>query len=83
MSPAEEKLRGEILEYLARHPRAKDTIEGIVEWWLLEQRIVNAMRDVQQVLDQLVAEKLVLRQQGPDGTVHYSANPRPGQENRL
>jgi hypothetical protein len=26
----------EILEYLLRNPDAGNTIEGIVEWWLLE-----------------------------------------------
>jgi len=78
VSPAEEKLRRGILDYLARHPRAMDSIEGIVEWWLLEQRIVDTLRDVEKVLADLVAENLIRRKGGPDGKVFYHANPPDG-----
>jgi hypothetical protein len=29
-----QKLQREILSYLMRHPDAKDTLEGITQWWL-------------------------------------------------
>ena len=29
----------QILAYLVEHPKAQDTVEGIVEWWLLERAI--------------------------------------------
>ena len=43
----------EILKYLVRHPQAQDTVEGIVEWWLMEQRIVNASAEVKVALAEL------------------------------
>lgn len=55
-----------------------DSIEGIVEWWLLEQRIVDTVRDVEKALAALVAEKLIGRKEGPDGRVFYHANPSNG-----
>jgi len=79
VSSKEEKLRREILDYLSRHPRAKDSIEGIVEWWLLEQRIVDTKREVEKVLTQLVTEKLVGREVELDGTVYYHVSPRNGE----
>lgn len=64
----------EILAYLADHPQAQDTVEGIVEWWLLEQRLKQAVAQVQTALDQLVAEDLVIAREGPTGRVAYRSN---------
>ncbi len=50
-------LEREILGYLLRNPSGEDSIEGIVEWWLLEQRIMQANQEVRQAL-------AVLRQHG-------------------
>ena len=35
----ESKIGNEILAYLVDHPKTQDTLEGIVEWWLLERAI--------------------------------------------
>ena len=45
-----------ILKYLAEHPLAKDTVEGIVEWWLPDLSQSPAARDVQHALETLVLE---------------------------
>ena len=55
----------EILAYLADHPQAQDTVKGIVEWWLLEQRIKRAKTQVKAVLAQLVGEELMFARTGP------------------
>jgi hypothetical protein len=44
----------EILAYLAEHPDAQDTLEGIVHWWLLERNIKYQMNFVREILDDLV-----------------------------
>lgn len=44
------ELEREILGYLLRNPSGEDSIEGIAEWWLLEQRIVQARQEVRNAL---------------------------------
>ncbi|MCI0539578.1 MAG: hypothetical protein L0Z50_30580 [Verrucomicrobiales bacterium] len=64
----------DILAYLSEHPGAQDTLEGIVEWWLLERRIQRVTREVKTTLDDLVARALVTARHGLDGRVYYKAN---------
>jgi predicted transcriptional regulator len=66
----------EILTYLIEHPEAQDTMEGIVEWWLLEQPIKRQTTRVKTALAELVAMGLVLERQGQDGRVHYRTDRR-------
>jgi len=65
-----------ILGYLTGHPEAQDTIEGITEWWLLEQRIRLQISEVKQALAELVARGLVVESQGRDGRIRYAAKGR-------
>ena len=64
-----------ILAYLARHPAAKDGIEGIVEWWLLEQHIVNQTAIVRAALETLVRKGWLLAQGKAGRNPMYSINP--------
>jgi len=64
----------EILTYLAEHPDSSDTLEGIVEWWLLERRIQYAIAKVKDALAELVAKGLVLENKGRDARTHYRIN---------
>lgn len=50
----------EILRYLLRHPEAQDTLEGISEWWLLEETIIRKYAEVQAALRNLVDRGFVL-----------------------
>ena len=63
----------EILDYLARHPQAQDTVEGIAEWWILEQRAQASAVQVKAALERLVARGLVSAQTSRDGRVFYRA----------
>ena len=74
VEPAE--IAQEILAYLAEHPGAQDTLEGIVQWWLLEQEIQRRTAQVRAALAELVARELVLERQGKDGRTHYRINRR-------
>jgi len=65
----------EILAYLAENPDAEDTLEGVVEWWLLEQRIKHLAARVEEALAELVAAGLVLERKGRDLRSHYRINP--------
>jgi hypothetical protein len=64
----------EVLAYLAEHPEAQDTMEGIVEWWLLEQEIRRSTALVNAALAALVSQELVLARRGRDGRIHYHIN---------
>jgi len=63
-----------ILSYLQGNPKANDTIEGIVEWWILQERIKYRTQDVQKVVDALVAEKLLVAYASKDQKDHYRIN---------
>lgn len=65
-------LSDEILRYLQTYPKAADTVEGIVEWWLPRQRHEEAVHRVQYVLDELVTRGMVKRITLVDGTVLYA-----------
>ena len=74
-SRAEEpQLAHEILAYLVQHTDARDTFEGIVEWWLLEQHILWQTAQVKNALAELVARGWVLKQPGKDLRIHYRLN---------
>jgi hypothetical protein len=44
-----------LLEYLCSHPDAKDTAEGIANWWLRARGADVDQRDVKEALNDLVA----------------------------
>lgn len=64
----------EILAYLVAHPGAQDTLEGIVEWWLLERKIIYQTKIVQEALAELIDKGLVLECKGLDSRTYYRAN---------
>jgi hypothetical protein len=65
-----------IMDYLDIHPHAQDSLEGIVDWWLMEQRITEATSDVRGALRELVDSGLVLEQRPSENPV-YRRNPIP------
>lgn len=68
------KISNEILEYLVEHPRAQDTLEGIMNWWLMEQTIKFQEAQVKKTLADLVAKGLILEHKRPDSEIHYRIN---------
>jgi len=68
------KIGNEILAYLVDYPKAQDTLEGIVEWWLLEQKIKYETSRVKEALADLVAMEVLLERKGPDSQIHYRIN---------
>jgi DNA-binding PadR family transcriptional regulator len=69
-----ERLCYEILEYLDRHPQAQDTLEGIAEWWLMEQRIQNEMNAVKRALRALLAQDLITERRAAGDRCYYRLN---------
>ena len=76
MTEKKQQLGEEILQYLIDHPNAQDTLQGIVTWWLLERTIKHRTALVKEVLNKLVADGLIIAQQGSDSQTHYKINRR-------
>lgn len=64
----------DVLSYLVKNPDAQDTLEGIVEWWLLERKIESRTAKVKEVLAELVAKGLILERRGSDSRLRYLIN---------
>jgi hypothetical protein len=64
----------EILSYLTDHPDAQDTLEGIVEWWLLESRIKFQREMVKEAIAELVRKELVVESEDANSRLHYRIN---------
>ena len=61
-----------ILEYMQRHPEAKDTAEGIAQWWLQQGRIEPTVDTVRGALALLRARDQIVERRAPDGRTYYS-----------
>jgi len=69
-----------ILEYLLKNPHARDTLDGIYQWWLPQQRIRTDRATVNEALAELVARKLILESKRRDSQIHYRINTRRAKE---
>ena len=68
------EIASEILKYLADHPNATDTLNGVVQWWFPERTIRFQLDQVKQALDELVAKGMVTEQKRSDSKIVYRAN---------
>jgi predicted transcriptional regulator of viral defense system len=66
----EAKITGLLMEYFAQHPRAMDTAEGVVEWWIPAERIRTDAEAVHRILERLT-EQGVLERIGSGEYAHY------------
>jgi len=65
----------EILDYLARHPEAQDTIDGILHWWVLDSCIRKWTPKIAETVAQLVEQGFLEQSKSADGNVFYHASP--------
>ena len=72
--PDKSQIAREILAYLSDHPDAEDTLEGIVQWWLLERKIKYQNALVKAALDDLISMNLIHEQQVPGTKARYQIN---------
>lgn len=80
--PDKPEIAHEILAYLAEHPEAQDTLDGIVQWWLLEQKIKFQTNVVKEAIAELVGEGLLLEYKSRDSRIHYRTNQSKSEEIR-
>jgi len=59
-----------ILNYLRAHPDAKDTLEGIAQWWLTREGIERKVKEVERGVSILLDQGLVIEVRR-DGLMPY------------
>ena len=64
-----------LLGYLYSHPDAKDTAEGIENWWLRAQGAIVHLMGVRQALNDLVAKDWLVRRGSMSDHQVYGLNP--------
>jgi hypothetical protein len=64
----------EILSYLAEYSTAQDTLDGIIEWWLLERHVKYQIAGVRDALAALVRDGLVLEHKMQNLPTRYGIN---------
>jgi hypothetical protein len=57
---SEQQIAREILQYLEEYPDAKDTLEGIAQWWLLKSLAAKKVMEVERALTFLLCEGLII-----------------------
>jgi hypothetical protein len=64
----------EILDYLARHPDAQDTLDGILRWWLLDSCLRKWAPRIESTVARLVKQGFLEEKQSSDGRLFYRAS---------
>lgn len=64
----------QILAYLIEHPEAVDTLDGILQWWMLERAIRFQKTQIAKAIEVLVDKGLVIERRGLDLQSYYRIN---------
>ncbi len=73
-SPLPDPLVRLLLDYLARHPQAADSLAGVARWWVGEDSPYG-LEQVRAALARLVDHGLLRHERLADGTDWYAAVP--------
>jgi hypothetical protein len=72
--PDKTQIARELLSYLREHPDAQDTLDGILEGWLLDRRHNYKPTMVHEVVKDLVLEGAILESKIPGSPTVYGLN---------
>jgi hypothetical protein len=70
----EKEISRAILRYLQVHPDAKDTLQGIVEWWLLKEWTEQKFHEIEASISDLVSKGLVVERRREGLPPYYWLN---------
>jgi len=68
------QLEHHVLTYMVENKDAQDTVQGIGEWWVMQQEIEYQLADIGELLNELVEKDFVIRLKGADSRLHYRIN---------
>ncbi|HXI23148.1 MAG TPA: hypothetical protein VNG71_04670 [Pyrinomonadaceae bacterium] len=63
-----------VLRYLQDHPDAKDTLQGIAQWWILRECAERKMSEVEEVVSVLLANGLIVEMRREGRPSYYGFN---------
>lgn len=63
-----------ILRYLRAHPDAKDTLEGIAQWWLLREWTEKTVAEVEGTVADLLSKGLLVERHRQGLSTYYWLN---------
>jgi hypothetical protein len=69
-----------ILRYLAKQPDAKDTLDGIAQWWLLREWTERKIHVVEQAVTLLITSDLIVETRREGQPPLYALNGRKREE---
>ncbi|MBA3963723.1 MAG: hypothetical protein H0X40_17735 [Chthoniobacterales bacterium] len=61
----------EILDYLARHPEAQDTVDGILHWWVVDSCLRKWAPKIAASVAELVERGFLQEKASADGRTFY------------
>jgi hypothetical protein len=64
----------EVLRYLDHNPEAKDTLDGIAQWWLRWEQDKLVLVDVEQAVSWLCSQGLLIETCRPGVPPYYQLN---------
>lgn len=70
-----QQLANEITRYLQEHEGAADTLEGVIQWWVLRQRLQEERSKVERAMSYLCEQGIVETRSLPDGKILYAPAP--------
>lgn len=73
--PNRTEIARRILIYLEENPEAQDSIEGILQWWLLERTVHYEKIRVEEVIEELVSRNLIVARHIVGLPIMYRLNP--------
>lgn len=73
--PNRTEIARRILIYLDENPEAQDSIEGILQWWLLERTVHYEKIRVEEVIEELVSRNFIVARKISGLPIMYSLNP--------
>jgi hypothetical protein len=65
----------DLLRYLETAPAAKDTLEGVAQWWLWLEVTEPVLKDVRQAVALLVSKGILLETRYEGAPSYYGLNP--------
>ena len=68
------EIASQILSYLDKHPAAKDTLDGIAQWWLLREWSERRLVEVEGAIAFLLSKDLILETRRKGLPAYYQLN---------